>query len=119
LIQPLIERDFYDRPVTSSITSPNLKKAYYTSSAKDAIALEFDQPVVWNDSLIGEFYLDGASGKVASAAVSENVLTLRLNEPSEANKITYLKEMSWNQDRLLYGENGIAALTFCNVPISR
>jgi len=119
LIQPLIERDFYDRPVTSSITSPNLKKAYYTSSAKDAIALEFDQPVVWNDSLIGEFYLDGASGKVAAGAVSENVLTLRLNEPSEAKKITYLKEMSWSQDRLLYGENGIAALTFCNVPISR
>jgi len=32
--------------------------------------------------------------------------------------ITYLDELSWSQDRLLVGRNGIAALTFCNVPIS-
>jgi len=119
LTQPLIERDFYGQPVTSSITPPNLKKAYYTSNAKDAIALEFDQPVVWKDSLISEFYLDGAKGKVASGAVSGSVLTLKLKEASAAKKITYLKEMSWSQDRLLYGENGIAALTFCNVTILR
>ena len=117
LTQPLIERDFYGQPVTSSITPPNLKKAYYTSNAKDAIALEFDQPVVWQDSLISEFYLNGAKGKVASGAVSGSVLTLKLKEASAAKKITYLKEMSWSQDRLLYGENGIAALTFCDVPI--
>ncbi len=64
LIQPLIERDFYGREVTSSITAPNLKQAYFTSKAKDEISLEFDQPVVWNDSLISEFYLDGIKEKV-------------------------------------------------------
>ena len=25
---------------------------------------------------------------------------------------------TWSQDRLLIGKNGIAALTFCNVPVS-
>jgi len=117
LLQPLIERDFYGKAPAGSITAPNLKRASYTGKAKDAIALEFDQPVVWTDSLIGEFYLDGAKGKVASGSVSGNVVTLKLKAASTAKKITYLKEMSWSQERLLIGKNGIAALTFCNVPI--
>ena len=63
LMQPLIERDIYGKVPTTSITAPNLKQAYYTSSAKDAIALEFDQPVVWTDSLASQFYLDGMRTK--------------------------------------------------------
>ena len=117
LMQPLIERDNYGKVSTVSITPPNLKQAYYTSVAKDTIALEFDQPVVWNDSLINEFYLDGAKEKVASGSVSGNVVTLKLKEASTAQKITYLKEMAWSQERLLIGKNGIAALTFCEVSI--
>jgi len=118
LMQPLIERDFYGKTPATPITAPNLKQAYYASSAKDAIALEFDQPVVWNDSLTNEFYLDGAKEKFATGSVSGNVLTLKLIEASTAQKITYLKEMSWSQERLLVGEDGIAALTFCDVPIA-
>jgi hypothetical protein len=45
LVQPLIERDNYGKAPKVSITAPNLKRAAYTSSKKDAIALEFDQPV--------------------------------------------------------------------------
>ena len=118
LIQPLIERDFYGKVPTTSITAPNLRQAYYTSSAKDAIALEFDQPVVWADSLASQVYLDGSGGKVASGAVSGNVVTLQLKDPSAAKKVTYLKEMAWNQDNLIVGANGIAALSFCDVPLA-
>ena len=117
LLQPLIERDFDGRKVIGPITPANLEQAYYTSDAKDAIALEFDQPVVWKDSLVDEFRPDGEKGKVTSGVVSGNVLTLKLKEPGRAGKITYLDEMAWSQDRLLVGKNGIAALTFCNVPI--
>jgi len=39
-----------------------VKKAYYTSDKKDEIELEFDQPMVWNDALISQFYLDGKEG---------------------------------------------------------
>jgi len=39
------------------------------------------------------------------------------SEPVQAHKITYLDETAWSQDRLLIGKNGIAALTFCNVPV--
>ena len=35
-----------------------------------------------------------------------------------SGKVTYLDERAWSQDRLLVGKNGIAALTFCNVPVS-
>jgi hypothetical protein len=117
MIQPLIERDFYDKTPAGSITPPNLRRAWYAGSAKDAISLEFDQPVVWNDSLIGEFRLDGATNKIASGSASGNVVTLKLKAASAARKISYLDEMSWSQEKLLIGKNGIAALTFCNVPI--
>lgn len=117
LIQPLIERDLYGKVPVASITPPNLRRASLTDRARDTIALEFDQPVVWTESLAGQFYLDGEKGKVTSGSVSGNVLTLKLKDASNAKQITYLKESAWNQDILLHGTNGIAALTFCEVPI--
>jgi hypothetical protein len=51
LIQPLIERDNYGSKVTESITPPNLLRGSYIGPAKDTIALEFDQPIVWTDAL--------------------------------------------------------------------
>ena len=117
LIQPLIERDHYGKVPAASVTAPNLRQAAYAGGAKDTITLEFDQPVVWTDALAGQFYLDGEKDKVASGSVTGNVLTLKLKEPSSATKVTYLKEIAWKQDTLLNGANGLAALTFCDVPI--
>ena len=115
LIQPVIQRDFYGKVPTASITPPNLRRASFAGT--DTVALEFDQPVAWDDKLAGQFYLDGEKGKVASGSVAGNVLTLKLKEASAAKTITYLKESAWNQDTLLNGANGIAALTFCEVPV--
>ena len=114
-IQPLIERDSYGRIPAESITPPNLVRAFYANDRRDALALEFDQPVVWTDALASQFYLDGEKGKVVSGFVSGNVLTLKLAAPSTAHRITYLDSKSWSPDNLLYGANGIAALTFCDV----
>ena len=55
---------------------------------------------------------------VVSGAVAGAVLTLTLKRASTAGTITYLDSKSWSQEHLLRGENGIAALTFCNAPIS-
>jgi len=118
LMQPLIERDFYGRKVPEPITAPDLKQAYYASAAKNAIIIEFDQPVIWLDSLAGQFYLDDAKDMVAKGSVNGNVITLQLKAPATAGKITYLKELNWNQNDLIFGKNGIAALTFCDVPIA-
>ena len=117
MAQPLLERDHYGKASAVPLTAPNLRRVAYTSAAQDTVTLEFDQAVVWTDALAGQFYLDGEKGKVASGSITGNVLTLKLTQPSAAKQITYLKEIAWNQDTLLLGANGLAALTFCEVPL--
>lgn len=117
LLQPLIERDLYGAKPAVPITPPNLKRAQFMGTARDTITLEFDQPIRWDERLVSQFYLDGEKDKVLGGSVAGNALTLKLKETSNAKNITYLKETNWNQDNLLWGENGIAALTFCEVPV--
>jgi len=114
---PLLERDIHGKLFTQPISSADLKNAFYTTSKKDEIALEFDQPVAWIDALASQFYLDGEAGKIASGSVSGNLLTLKLTAPSSASSITYLTDKKWDIKTLLYGKNGLAALTFCEVPL--
>ena len=113
----LVERDVHGRVFNTSITPPDLQKACYTSGKKDEIALVFDQPVVWADALVSQFYLDGKAGGVVSGAVSGKTLTLKLAAPSTAKTITYLVDKSWDIKNILYGQNKIAALTFCDVNV--
>lgn len=117
LICPLIERDIYGKAFAKPVTPPDLRRAYFTSEKRDELALEFDQPVVWSPALAGQFYLDGAAGRVASGSAAGDVLTLELKGASKASKVTYLDSRSWSEKNLLMGGNGIAALTFWNVPI--
>jgi hypothetical protein len=80
------------------------------------------------------FYMDyvnpsslGAYGMVVSGSASGPIVKLELSGASNFQTITYLVgNTSWfsstpawdgNQSDLLYGSNGIAALTFCSVPI--
>lgn len=118
LICPLVQRDNYGRVFSRSITPPDLQKAYYTNDYRDEIALEFDQAVVWKDSLVSQFYLDGQVGQIDSGSASGKVIRLKLKSQSEAMNITYLDSKTWSQDNILWGENGIAALTFCSVVIT-
>lgn len=117
LITPLIERDFYGKQPATSITPPNLVCAYFTSEKKEAITLEFDQAVKWDNALSGQFHLNGQKGKVVSGTVAENRVTLKLTGDVDARTITYLDSAAWSQKSLLFGANGIAALSFCDVPI--
>ena len=118
LIGPLVERDNYGKTFPASITAPDLQRAYYAGDKRDEIVMEFDQPVQWDNALASQFYLDGEKGQVASGSVSGKVVTLKLTAASTAHNLTYLDSKSWSQSNLLRGENGIAALTFCEVPIS-
>lgn len=121
LITPVIERDNYGLVPAQAVTAPNLQRAAFTSAARDAIALEFDQPMIWNDATRTLFYLDAAAGAIRSGQAAGNVVTLQLTGPSAARSITYLKGQDWDgkQGNLLYGANKIAALTFCDVPLVR
>jgi hypothetical protein len=117
LIAPLVERDHYGKLPVSSITAPDLTGARFADGKREKILLEFNQPVIWNDALASEFYLDGEKGRIASGSAAGNVVTLKLNSASPAATITYLDGASWNPKNLLRGANGIAALTFCEVPL--
>lgn len=115
VIHPLIARDHYGRKFPAPVTPPNLLRAGYKGGSTDEIELVFDQPVKWDNALAGQFYLDGQKGHVASGTVAGNTLTFKLTAPSKANRVTYLDSAAWSQKTLLRGENGIAALTFCDV----
>jgi hypothetical protein len=117
LMGALVERDNYGKVFDKPVSPPDLKKATYTSDRKDEIALEFDQPMAWNNALKSQFYLDGSEGKIVSGVVSGNVVTLKLTAAADAKTITYLVDRRWDSKNLLYGQNGIAALTFCEVPL--
>ena len=119
LMSPLLEQDFYGLVPPAPITVANVKKAYYTTAAKNEIALEFSQDMAWNNSSAFLFYLDGVTGNVATGSVTGNIIKLQLKAASTASTITYLKGTEWNGDQsmILKGTNGIAALTFYGVSI--
>lgn len=117
LISPLVEQQIYHRTFEKPITPANLKRAFFKTDRRDELVLEFDQPASWSDALVSQFHLDGEPKQVASGSAHGSQITLKLKGPSNATKVTYLDSASWNPDNLLYGQNGIAALTFCDVPI--
>jgi len=120
LMSPLVEQDNYGLVPGQVITAPDVKRVYYTSTARTEIALEFGQNMAWHNASKGLFYLDGVAGKVTSGSVSGNVIKLQLTAASTSRTLTYLVGSSWDgvQGNLLYGANGIAALTFYQVPIA-
>ncbi|QJW98299.1 DUF2341 domain-containing protein [Frigoriglobus tundricola] len=118
LICPLLERDNYGKVFTTPVTPPNLKRAGFIDDKKDEILLEFDQPVKWDDALVGQFHLDGGTNKPVSGSASGARVRLKLSAPSTARTVTYLDSAAWSPDKLVRGANGIAALTFCEVPLA-
>lgn len=116
LIHPVIERDVYGKKFEQPVTAPRMGGALWE---RQEIVLYFDQPVVWNDALLSQFYLDGEKDKLSSGRALGNKIILTPKAGAEGMTITYLKEAQWSQDNLLMGQNGIAALTFCEMGIER
>ncbi|MEI7899748.1 MAG: DUF2341 domain-containing protein [bacterium] len=116
---PLLERDSYGQASAKPVTAPDLKKAYFASAKRDEIVLDFGQPMAWADSLVSEFYLDGKKGGVVEGNAAGNTLRLKLASDSAAKTITYLVDRTWSGKNLLYGQNGVPALTFCEVEIEK
>lgn len=49
--------------------------------------------------------------------INRDETILRMKPRTQADQITCLDSARWNPEKLLYGENGVAALTFCDVLI--
>ena len=119
-LQPIMQHHLYGAP-RSQLGSPNLQRARFADANRDEVILEFDQPMRWDAELISEFYLNGKNEQVLSGAVNTAAdgrqVILKLKPGTQADRITYLDSARWNPEKLLYGENGVAALTFCDVLI--
>ena len=122
-ILPLVSRDFHGIVPSGAVTAPNLKRAYFTSAARTAIALEFDQAMSWSSFSMPNYYVDKVGGKISSGSATGNIVTLQLSSAAAATAtLDYLEDSIWNLGEsvssLLYGANGIPALTFADVPIA-
>jgi len=119
LMAPLVEHDAYGLSPEQVATAPNLRRARFTTPARDEIALDFGQPVVWNPDSIRNFFLEEGPAPIRSATVEGDIVRLALAAPTQATTITYLRGRDWDgrPTNLLRGVNGIAALTFCDVPL--
>ena len=120
LVAPLVERDHYGADFSESITPPNLLRATFADAARTSLVLEFDQPVVWDEALSGQFKCNGRPDAIVSGEVRGDSLILKLRDPAPAGAatISYLDSASWSQETLLLGVNGLAALTFCEVAVT-
>ena len=117
LIEPVLARELYHRPFDQPVTPPNLQRAFFGNAERSEVVLEFDMPVVWSDRLESQFHLDGGARQVVGGSAEGKTIRLRLQGPTTSQWVTYLDSATWNPDNLLYGTNGLAALTFCEVPI--
>jgi len=126
LTAPLVGQDFYGIIPGMSVTAPALLRAYYTTSARTEIALEFDQDMSWSSFSLPNYWLDKVGGKVASGnvdAVNKKLVKLQLSSAgTTTSTLDYLEDAHWSYTEsvssLLYGANAIAALTFADVPIA-
>jgi hypothetical protein len=119
---PVVRRDFYGATPGANVTAPNLRRAYFTSSARIAIAMEFDQDMTWNGLSLSNFFLDDLGGRVILGSASRNIVTIQLTRAAFATaKLDYLQDDFWNPSEngssLLTGANGIPALTFAGVSV--
>jgi len=119
LMQPVVEQDNYGLDRTRILTAPNLRRAFFTSSKHDEVALEFDQPMIWKDACKAWLELDRTAAPITSGKATGNTITVQLSEPVSAKSIGYINGAHWDgmPDKLLYGTNGIAALAFSAVNI--
>ena len=115
-LHPMIKFHLYQHEF-GQFNPPNLKRAYFTSVQRDELVLEFDCDVLWSDALVNQFYLDGEPKQVVLGSANADRITLKLKGPMKPKTVTYLDSANWNPDNLLYGRNGLAAFTFCEVPI--
>ncbi|MFO0977130.1 MAG: zinc-dependent peptidase [Planctomycetaceae bacterium] len=116
LLHPMIQYHIYHR-FTPPFDAPNVRSVRFTSDRRDEIEMDFGYNMKWSDSLISEFHLEGEPKQIVSGSVNGGRITLKLRGPTDSKTLTYLDSAHWNPDNILYSDSGLAALTFCEVPI--
>ncbi|MEN9556202.1 MAG: hypothetical protein RLZZ232_2488 [Planctomycetota bacterium] len=119
LMRPVVELHSYGQRAEQSVTAPDLLTIHQSPQQPNELVLEFDQPMAWNAATVSQFRLDGLQGRVVSGRVTGNQVRLQLTEGKPVSQVTWIVDRAWDAKALLYGTNGIAALTFCEVPVEQ
>ena len=115
---PLLNKYSYGEESQEPVTPPDIQSVSYTSDRRDEIKLTFDQDVKWSDEVARQFYLNDDSAELNAIGGAGRIITLKLSRPSTAKNLSYIRGGKWRQEEeIIWGSNGIAALTFCEVPI--
>ena len=127
----LVARDFYGATDTVNIDAPDIKEVYYQNANHTAIAIEYDQPVIWPDDTLNHsmkdyFYLDDNFGYVKKGYTINNGYTVVLELTTSLNALllTYLPNATYNrlptaayEGPWIRNERGVGALSFYHIPI--
>ena len=119
----VMKQRYYGVIPPQPVTAPNLKRAYFTTSSRSEIALEFDQDMSWNNFSKANYYIDKVANKVSLGSASGKIVTLQLSiQATATSTLDYLQDDQWNfgesVSSLLYGANTLPALTFADVAIA-
>lgn len=118
LISPLVEQDNYGLDRAKILSAPNLHRARFTTTARNEIALEFDQPMIWKEECKAWLELDRVAAPITGGKTSGALITVASSASSTAKTIGYINGRNWDgkPGKLIYA-SGIAALAFSEVPI--
>ena len=117
LIGRLVDQDLYGVRFETPVTPPDLVRITLQGTNRDELRLDFTQPVVWDNRMTDQFHLDAPGETVLSGAGNGSAVILKLSRPTRSKTLSYVDGQSWSQSKLLRGANGIAALSFSEVPI--
>lgn len=128
-VYKMVARDFYSSNDTINISSPDIVKAYYTSSLQKEIILEFGgvKDLVWPEdtldkTLSDHLYLDGTPGNISSGTAGGNQLRLKVDGTQPFTRITYLPNAPPTgeifQGPYIKNKNGVSTLSFFEFPVS-
>lgn len=130
----LVARDFYGCPDTVEIRPPEIIRAYYTSSARDRIALEFSQPVYWSGTdtvggyLKDYFGLDDTLWQAVDSCWFESGnrrIVLKLPDSLRPATLSYLPDYytfvtpAAMTGPVLWNSRQIGAVTFARFPVEQ
>jgi len=79
-----VEQDNYGLDPKPALGAPNLRRAYFSSAARNEITIEFDQPMVWKNECKAWIQLDGVAAPILAGKAAGNAITLELSAASDA-----------------------------------
>lgn len=116
---PVISQNHYGEKYAVPVTSPMIQRAIYSTENRDEVTLVFDQSVNCKGTLTKQFFLDGNQPECLSVRSDANTVTIKLARSSTATHLSYVRSGMWSEsDDMIWGENKLAALTFCELPIA-